>query len=67
MAKKKTAASYQEAFEELKSILENLQQGETGIDEMSRNSKRAAELLKYCRERLRQTKAEIDTYLTEEE
>jgi exodeoxyribonuclease VII small subunit len=51
--------SYQEAFAELQKIIEALQEEMVDIDELTEKSKRAAFLIKYCSEKLRQTESEI--------
>ena len=51
--------SYQEAQQELETIVQTLQQEHTDIDELSKKVKRAAELIAYCRQRLRETEEEI--------
>lgn len=55
--------SYQEAFKELESIINEIENGETGIDELSAKVKKAAELVKICKEKLRSTENEIDKIL----
>ena len=60
--KKKTAApeSYESAFTELRLILDALQEGKVSMDELSAKVLRAQELVEYCREKLRQTEADIE-------
>ena len=60
MARKKNIPSYDESMEELQGILHAVENENTGIDELGGMVKRAAELIKICRERLRQTESEID-------
>jgi len=47
--------SYQSAWTELQKIVNDLQGGSVGIDELSTKIERAAELVRFCRERLRST------------
>lgn len=47
--------SYQSAWTELQKIVNDLQGGSVGIDELSSKIDRAAELVRFCRERLRST------------
>lgn len=47
--------SYQSAWTELQKIVNDLQGGSVGIDELSSKIERAAELVRFCRERLRST------------
>jgi exodeoxyribonuclease VII small subunit len=49
MAKQLT---YIEAFEELQQIVNDIEEGETGIDQLSEKVKRAAELIKICKNKL---------------
>lgn len=47
--------TYQTAWTELQQIVNALQGGSVGIDEMAAKIERAAELVRFCRERLRST------------
>ncbi|MDO8367991.1 MAG: exodeoxyribonuclease VII small subunit [Saprospiraceae bacterium] len=47
--------SYQSAWTELQKIVNDLQGGSIGIDELTAKIERAAELVRFCRERLRST------------
>ena len=51
--------TYEEAIQELQETVAQLQEDEVNIDELSAKVKRAAELIAYCREKLRATEAEI--------
>ncbi|WP_282773741.1 exodeoxyribonuclease VII small subunit [Phaeodactylibacter xiamenensis] len=51
--------TYEEAIQELQETVTQLQEDEVNIDELSAKVKRAAELIAYCREKLRATEAEI--------
>lgn len=57
MAKKKP--SYKEAQAELEEIVNKLESESTDIDDLTALAKRATELLKYCREKLRSTEEEL--------
>ena len=46
---------FEEAFEELKQIADNIEQGNINIDDLSQNIKRASELIKLCEATLRKT------------
>lgn len=56
--------TYDEALAELRSILQQLQEGQIGIEEMSNKVKRAAELVQFCKEKLRNTEEEVEKLLT---
>lgn len=47
--------TYQSAWTELQKIVNDLQGGSVGIDELTGKIERAAELVRFCRERLRST------------
>lgn len=52
-------ASYEAAMKELQVIVSQIQEGEISIDNLSASVKRAAELINYCKEKLRTTEKEI--------
>lgn len=61
MAKKEI--SYDEAVTEIEAILEKIEEGELGVDELARKVSRVTELLKICRDRLYKTEETIDRIL----
>ncbi len=60
MAKKLT---YDKAYEELQSIVDRLQSEEISLDNLSKEVKRAAELVKYCKEKLHTIEQDIEESL----
>ena len=52
-------STYEEALQELQVIVQQLQQNEVGVDDLAAKVKRAAALIKYCREKLRTTEDEL--------
>ncbi|MBK7965216.1 MAG: exodeoxyribonuclease VII small subunit [Bacteroidetes bacterium] len=44
-------------------MLEELEQGETGIDALAKHVKRAGELIRQCKEKLRSTESEVSGLL----
>jgi len=50
---------YEEALQELQQIIAQLQEDQVSIDELSKKTKRAAELVEHCRAKLRETEADI--------
>ena len=52
-------ANYAESYGELKDLLEELEQGEIDVDELSAKVKRAAELIEFCQKRLKETEVEV--------
>lgn len=59
--------SYEKAKEELEEILEELERGEAGIDTLAKLVKRASELIRQCREKLKTTDSEIQKILKDSE
>lgn len=55
--------SYQEAFEEIKKILEEIETGNISIDELSEKVKRASMLMEICRSKLKQTEEDVANIL----
>lgn len=60
MAEKLT---YDKAKAELETILEELEGGEVGIDQLAKLVKRANELIKLCKDKLKATDEEVKTIL----
>lgn len=58
MAKKEL--TYESAMAELQKIVQELQEQAVNMDELSSKVKRSAELLTYCREKLRKTESETE-------
>jgi len=54
-----TPESYSLAFEELQRIVSEMERGDVGIDELSVNVKRAAELIQYCKNKLKATELDV--------
>lgn len=57
--------NYEKAKAELETILEELERGEAGIDTLAKQVKRAAELIRLCREKLKNTEREVEGLLDE--
>ena len=58
MAKKELG--YRESINEIEAILAKIEGGETDIDDLSAEIKRAAKLLQGCKEKLFQTEQEVN-------
>lgn len=58
--------TYDKAFEELNQILDDIQSEDVGIDEIAKKSKRANELLKFCRDKLRTIESQVAENFEEE-
>ncbi|KXB38558.1 exodeoxyribonuclease VII, small subunit family protein [Bacteroidales bacterium KA00344] len=60
-----TETKYEDAVRQLENIVEKLENNELGIDEMSKQLKKAQQLIKLCKDRLTKTDAEIQKILTD--
>lgn len=56
---------YTEAFEELQQIVRDMEDGEITVDELSIKVKRAAELIKICKNKLTSTEEDVNLILKE--
>ncbi len=56
---------YTEAFEELQQIVSEIEGGEITVDELSEKVKRAALLIRICKQKLTATESEVATILKE--
>jgi len=61
MAKQTT--NYQEAFDEIQEILEEIEGGNISIDELSEKVKRASTLMDICRRKLKSTEDDVQQIL----
>jgi len=57
--------TYTEAFDELQSIVSEIELGEISVDELSEKVKRAALLIKICKQKLTSTEEDVDRILRE--
>jgi exodeoxyribonuclease VII small subunit len=55
--------NYAKAFEELQTIVQELEDGDISIDDLSKKIKRAAELIKICRQKLSSTEDDVSKIL----
>lgn len=60
-----TKITYTAAFEELQTIVGEIEEGEITVDELSEKVKRAAELIKICKEKLSSTEEDVNKILKE--
>lgn len=56
---------YTDAFDELKQIVSDIEDGEISVDELSIKVKRASELIKLCKEKLTSTEEDVNQILKE--
>lgn len=57
--------TYKEAYEELQTILKDLENDETDVDVLSEKLKHANELIEYCKERLAKIEVDVDKLIQE--
>ena len=57
--------NYTKAFEELQTIVSEIDQGEISVDELSEKVKRAAQLIKICKLKLTTTEEDVNRILKE--
>jgi exodeoxyribonuclease VII small subunit len=57
--------NYTEAFEELQSIVSEIEEGEISVDELSAKVKRATHLIKICKDKLTTTEEDVNKILKE--
>ncbi len=65
MSKKKSDFSYDEAMLEIQTIVSELQNESVGVDALAEKVSRAADLIKKCREKLRQTETDVKEALSD--
>lgn len=63
MAKKSGEFSYEAAMQELQTLVGQLQNEQIGVDDLAEKVRRASELIKLCREKLRQTEMDVNESL----
>lgn len=57
--------NYTEAYEELQTIVAEIEQGEISVDELSEKVKRAAMLIRICKQKLKTTEEDVNKILKE--
>jgi len=58
---------YQEAVKEIEEILQNLEEEDLDVDQMADKVKRATELIQLCKNKLKNTEAEVNKILEAED
>jgi exodeoxyribonuclease VII small subunit len=61
----KEKISYTAAFEELQQIVNEIEEGEISVDELSKKVKRATELIRICKTKLTSTEEDVQKILKE--
>jgi exodeoxyribonuclease VII small subunit len=57
--------NYEKSFEELQTIIEEIESGEISVDILSKKVERAAELIRFCKQKLTQTELDVQKILSE--
>ena len=57
--------NYTDAFEELQTIVAEIENGQISVDELSQKVKRAAQLIKFCKTKLATTEEDVNNILKE--
>ncbi|KPK46021.1 MAG: exodeoxyribonuclease VII [Nitrospira bacterium SM23_35] len=60
---RKNKLTYTSAITELEKIVEEIESGEIDVDVLTEKAKRASELIKFCKDRLRNTQKEVEKTL----
>ena len=63
----KEKINYDTAVSEIEAILEKIEEGDLGVDELAEKVKRVSQLLKICRDRLQATEEQINKILDPDE
>ncbi|MBE2245780.1 MAG: exodeoxyribonuclease VII small subunit [Candidatus Competibacteraceae bacterium] len=62
-----TNETYSRSLQELEEIVSQLEKGNISVDELAEKTKRASELIAFCRNKLRQTQHEVEQTLKDME
>ena len=57
--------SYEDAFNELREIINEIEEGDVNVDLLSEKVKRAVVLIKVCKDKLSSTEEDVDRILEE--
>lgn len=59
----KNTQTYEQSFEELQQIINEIESGEISVDVLSDKVKRASELIRFCKEKLTNTELDVQKIL----
>ena len=59
------SVNYTDAFNELQQIVDEIEKGEISVDDLSTKVKRAAELIRICKQKLTSTEQDVAAILKE--
>ena len=57
--------NYEKAYNELLEIVQEIEQNQVGIDDLNKKLKRAADLIKFCKNKLRDTESRANELINE--
>jgi exodeoxyribonuclease VII small subunit len=57
--------NYERAYNELLEIVQEIEQNQVGIDELNKKLKRAADLIKFCKNKLRDTESKANELINQ--
>ena len=57
--------TYEEAFNELQEIVQEIENGDVNVDQLGEKVRRAGELMRFCREKLFKTEKDVQQVLKE--
>ena len=57
--------NYTDAFQELQTIVADIENGQISVDELSQKVKRASQLIKFCKMKLATTEEDVNKILKE--
>jgi len=61
MSKSKAIAkNYESAYDELQTIIEQIEEGDIGVDELADKVKRASALISFCKKKLKSVEEDVD-------
>ena len=63
----KKESNYRKSIEEIEAILAKIESGETDVDDLASEIKRASTLLQQCKEKLFNTEQEVEKIMKSEE
>ena len=61
----KEELTYTEAFEQLQTIVTQMEHADISVDDLSENIKKASKLIKICRDKLTKTEEEVNKTIAE--
>lgn len=61
----KKELTYTEAFEQLQTIVTQMENADISVDDLSENIKKASKLIKICRDKLTKTEEEVNKTIAE--